>query len=316
MVRLLLDGVWGPRSDAPPLPARIRIVPISDGGSTPASTTLLTLDRARIRDCDGAREITFTASEATRLLDTFRHAYELLVVGTRDTDTLGLVSLAGSQATLLAMDEYQRRLGTVTALVRRGDRAAATIPAPSALPVVRVVPPSPALAARLPDTAARRQIVQAVVRAQRAALTPCDRGEGGIPEDGTRDAVAPLDEVRWLVEVACYRGAYNFGSLWFVVPRAAPRQAALASFMRRDAAGREQPRPGAMPATLVNASFDAKAGTLGGLNKGRGLGDCGEIEQWGWTGTHFELLDRTESYACRAIGPAAWVTTYRATRAP
>jgi hypothetical protein len=49
---------------------------------------------------------------------------------------LGRISLAGASAAMLYMDERQRRLDTVTALVRRGARPASAVPAPPAVPRV------------------------------------------------------------------------------------------------------------------------------------------------------------------------------------
>lgn len=56
---------------------------------------------------------------------------------------LAALSTAGAAAALLYMDERQYRVGTISALVRRGPKPAAAVPRPPALPVVKRAPPSP-----------------------------------------------------------------------------------------------------------------------------------------------------------------------------
>ena len=65
----------------------------------------------------------------------------------------GDVSLDGMKAALLYVDQIQGRVGTVTALVARGDKAASQVPVAPKLPVVRAVSAShePPFSARRAD---------------------------------------------------------------------------------------------------------------------------------------------------------------------
>jgi uncharacterized protein DUF1176 len=40
---------------------------------------------------------------------------------------------------------------------------------------------------------------------------------------------------------------------------------------------------------LSNADYDEKTHILGSFHKGRGVGDCGSIGEWKWTGADFKL---------------------------
>ena len=78
-------------------------------------------------------------AEESALIEALRTA-RMLELRDAGGGSLGRVSLAGASAAMLYMDEKQRRLDTVTALVRRGSRPASAVPAPPALPRVTLAP--------------------------------------------------------------------------------------------------------------------------------------------------------------------------------
>jgi hypothetical protein len=88
-----------------------------------------------------------------------------------------------------------------------------------------------------------------------------------------------------IVEVSCWRAAYNAGSILFAVPEYRPEHAQLLTVERwengRVRRGHSVSSPG----------FDAKTRTLSSSHKARGAGDCGTIQEMKWTGWHFRLLN-------------------------
>ena len=86
-----------------------------------------------------------------------------------------------------------------------------------------------------------------------------------------------------LVTVSCWRAAYNFGSVLFVLDPAAPDKARLLSFQIYSQ------KKFVKTHQLSNADYDEKTRTLGSFHKGRGVGDCGSIGEWKWTGANFKL---------------------------
>ena len=88
-----------------------------------------------------------------------------------------------------------------------------------------------------------------------------------------------------IVEVTCWRAAYNAGSILFAVPEHRPEHAQLLTV--------ESWRDGRMRQaySISSPGFDAKTRTLSSSHKARGAGDCGTIQEMKWTGWHFRLLN-------------------------
>jgi hypothetical protein len=197
---------------------------------------------------------------------------------------LGSMSLNGSSAMLRWIDAQQGRAGGITALVAKGTRSAALVPAPTALPrVAGVRPPKGPARGALPamgalDCDARggfgaEQPVQvALDRRAVLALMPC----GGSPENPLRMA--------------------------FVVRGG---KATPAPFDRPPAvfAGMPIRGPGVM-----NYAWDN--GVLESRYLGTAKGDCGVRQRWAWDGAMFRLIEMAELETCR--GAAGWIGTYRA----
>jgi hypothetical protein len=86
-----------------------------------------------------------------------------------------------------------------------------------------------------------------------------------------------------LVDVPCWRAAYNFGSILFALDSSAPEKARLLSFQR--------PEKNKLTSTyqLSSPGYDEKTKILSSFHKGRGVGDCGSSGEWRWNGNDFEL---------------------------
>ena len=97
--------------------------------------------------------------------------------------------------------------------------------------------------------------------------------------------VQPLSGKLKLVEVYCWRAAYQAGSIFFVVDPAAPDKAQLVRF-RTWHTGKKRLD---WTHSLTSPDYNAKTKQLGMAHKGRGVGDCGETASWKWTGREFRL---------------------------
>jgi len=95
--------------------------------------------------------------------------------------------------------------------------------------------------------------------------------------------VEELDGKLKLVEVPCWRAAYQAGSILFVVDPAAPAKARLIRFEYWGGKKRSS------TFSLTLPEFTAETKTLVSFNKGRGVGDCGSIGEWVWAGSDFKL---------------------------
>jgi hypothetical protein len=203
---------------------------------------------------------------------------------------LAPLSTAGASAALLYMDEKQGRIGTVTALARRGDKSASAVPAPPPLPVIL----STRGAAKPP-----RKLTPAQLRKARGESACEDASQEQAPGSFRLDARYTLV----LVPLACGSGAYNFLSVALLV----------------DDAGRVLPVPferiaGARGVgddnMIYNSDWDPKVRRLGTYFNERGIGDCGTTQAWAWDGTRFRLAEQSEMGECR--GSLDYITTWRA----
>lgn len=183
----------------------------------------------------------------------------------------------GAAAVLLKMDEFQGRLGTPGALVRRGDRDEDAVPPALAAPVLRAaaVPPTRPDDRRVADD-------PSLHAALRGTLPRDDRCDGF---DQAPVSVHRLDEERLLVSQLCWRAAYNEGHGYWVVRDRAPYRPQLV--------------------TLSGTDYDA--GWLWASHKGRGLGDCFSSASWVWDGRRFVQAGESSTGLCRLMAPGgAW----------
>jgi len=208
------------------------------------------------------------------------------IVFTGNEGTQWTLSGRGASAVLLKMDEFQGRLGTPGALMRKGKRAESSVL--PALPVPVVVLGT--LPAPRPSDAALGS--SAALRAALVAATPAEDCDGIQPDQTVvlDDPAPPLNVRRLsadklLVSTVCWRGAYNEGSGYWVVNDRAPYA----------------------PTLVTNLGNDDDGRSISGAHKGRGLGDCWSMNGWGWDGRRFIATAVSTSGMCRLVAAGgAW----------
>lgn len=212
-----------------------------------------------------------------------------------DGKPLSQASLKGISASLRYFDAGQGRAGTVTALVAKGSKAAATVPAAPPAPQVRFVRP-----------AGKPEAVGAALRAAMNKQADCDSvyegSEGGKPQIETH----ALGGGKTLALLPCGSGAYNFSTVPYVIERG---KAVVARF---DQVPGWTESEGI--ATLVNGGWDPARAELSSYTKGRGLGDCGSSETFVWDGAMFRLVEMRAMGECR--GSANWLRVWKAEPVP
>lgn len=203
------------------------------------------------------------------------------VVGT----TIYRATLSGLSASLLYMDEQQKRLDTTTALLRKGNKSMTN--KPPAAPILKAVLPPKGMQAPAGLAAKVRKVMA-------ASLTDCEPDEGDY-KPSERDFAAPLDTNHYLVGIACFSGAYNqMTDLFMVTKNSATSAKPQTTRVKLELHGGGDSQ-------LVNADFDPKTGVLSEYNKGRGLGDCGSDTQWVWTGKQFSAVAHNDMPECRGV---------------
>lgn len=236
------------------------------------------------------------------LLDALRKAKTLNILrtdpkgGTVSDPVESNLSMAGAVAALLWIDEQQKRLGTTTAFIRRGDKPASAVPQPPALPVVTA---AKANAAPL-DKPLPKPI-------ETKGQTLCGEGE----DEAKFGEAKRLNGKLILYAFSCpsLSGAYNTANAYLIAPEDAPQTARTPDFILPP-----NQKHNDKDTLLVNADFDAATATLTTFSKGRGLGDCGTETEWIWDGKAFRVVSYRNMPYCRGVALDDWPTVYRATK--
>jgi Protein of unknown function (DUF1176) len=232
------------------------------------------------RAADPAAPPVISMSAATTPI--MRFSVDGILLPIRFTNGQETITIAPASAALRYMDEQQKRAGTVTALVARGNRPISAIPSPPALPVITMAPNS-------------KLSPMALSARKRAELNKADECEADKSAD-MEPSYGRLDAGHSVAirNVRCENGAYNFLFDVYVI----------------DAKG-----------IVSDADFDAKPPTgfynvswnddrLTTYYKGRGVGDCGERQSFAWDGKRFRLVEQDEMDRCG--GSADYIPTWRA----
>jgi hypothetical protein len=225
----------------------------------------------------------------------------LNAIGNGDKVTLadgaGVISLSGFKAALLFIDSQQKRTGSETAWIKKGDAPPLSVPP---APPLKEVTASMAAPGPLSHDELNDLLDYGTWRMNNSqcSLDPLRR----------EVRVFPLTDDKALMLTSCEAGAYNVVYLAWVVSRQKP-------FVARAIRLRLpfMPDSGSTDLELMNAGFDEHGKELTTLAKGRGLGDCGVATRWRYDGQRFRLVRYAEEPACdgwhKAGGwPTLWVT--------
>jgi hypothetical protein len=186
----------------------------------------------------------------------------------------------GAAAVLLKMDEYQGRIGTPGALVRKGKRNERTVFAPLPEPVVIEMPFHKSLPG---DDHFVVENSDALREALRATIS--DENCWEFLEHISKLSSVRLTETQMLVSTQCWMGAYNAGVGSWVVNASPPYD----------------------PTLITTDASEYYQGSISSIRKGRGLGDCWSIDGWTWNGTRFIHTESSSSGMCKLVAPGgAW----------
>jgi hypothetical protein len=184
------------------------------------------------------------------------------------------ISTEGLNAVLLKMDEFQGRLGTPGALVRKGTRAESSVLAAIPAPVVKAAQ----VVATKPQDAALGKLIFAGID-KKAFAEECGESNARNLE------IVRLTQSKVLLSMGCGLGAYNYTwKLWIA---------------------NDKP-PYAPQMQEANGEFDASSGEVNFGNKGRGIGDCWSHEQWVFNGKDFTSSGESTTGMCRGFAGGAW----------
>jgi hypothetical protein len=260
--------------------ARLRLVPDEDETLPPAVTMVVNgkaLGTVRMNGDTGIGEL--TPQQTLALLPA------VLADGQIAWDAGGeawTLSTQGAPAVLLKMDEFQGRLGTPGALVRKGDRPESSVLAALPAPVLTPAPVPVSTAESNPIPAQERP---ALLKELRGTIKDGDCDDFPSLQDAEDELkVYPLGRAKLLVSVTCWVAPYNRANAYWLINDGRPYSP-----------------------TLVSNDANAYAGgVLSTEQKGRGIGDCRSHEARIWDGKGFVLSASFDTGMCRGFGGGAW----------
>ncbi len=250
------------------------------------------------------------------------------------------ISLSGLKAALLFIDAQQKRVGSETAWIKKGDEPPLSVPPAPALKEVAVVNPTPTPLSReerndlldygnwrmnglrcsplsIPPAPALKEVE--VVNPTPTPLSREERNDlldyGNWRMNGLRCSLDPLrrevnvtalTDDKALMMISCEAGAYNTIDLAWIVSRKKPLASRPVRLRLPFNNGQETNE-----LELMNATFDEKSRELVTLAKGRGLSDCGIQARWRFDGQRFRLVRYAAEPTCdNWHGPDAWPTLW------
>jgi hypothetical protein len=198
-------------------------------------------------------------------------------------DVIWPLSDKGAAAVLLKMDEFQGRIGTPGALVKKGSKdEGAVLPAVQVPVVIAASLPKP-----LPDDQLfAKKNSRALTEAVRATFKEDDCSGLTEAEGESADLTATrLSDTKILISAQCWMGAYNIGYGFWVINSSPPY----------------------WPLLVTTLGSDHSDGTISASHKGRGLGDCWSSEAWTWDGRQFVHTEESSTGMCKLMAPGgAW----------
>ncbi|WP_433847245.1 DUF1176 domain-containing protein [Acinetobacter proteolyticus] len=192
------------------------------------------------------------------------------------------ISDKGMTAVLLKMDDFQKRIGTVGALIKKGkaDESKVLVAQPK-FTVKQIKTSSKPYLTLRPTDKRYAALYQNLMAAQ-----PIPKQEGFCEGayDGKQTAPQAIDlykltNKKVLAATLCWRGAYNEGYGAWVLDESLANKATF----------------------VTEHSSEFYNGILSSSQKGRGIGDCWSSDEWVWDGQKFvHTLDRWTGM-CRGL---------------
>lgn len=194
-----------------------------------------------------------------------------------------VLSSAGANAVFLKLDDFQKRTGTPSAWINKGNQSNAKVLRSQPLGSVntRDYQRGVAQRMRIDDTQAQQLILKLK---KTASSEQCSilYDANYLPEDQV--TIYPLNRQNVVVEAPCWRGAYNVGYGYWVMDKALKQTKQFV--------------------TASASSFSE--GQIFAVQKGRGLGDCMTYDEWAWNGKRFVKTYQAIQAQCKGFAGGAW----------
>ena len=196
------------------------------------------------------------------------------------------VSDRGLTAVLLKADEYQKRVGTTSALIAKGQNSAYQVRQALSMPSYRIVNYQPAKAQHYALNSVQAKTLLPLFKKTTRA-DDCPNLWHGNDLAGSQISIYPINAQQVLVARPCWHGAYNFGvGMWL---------------MSKDLQKVQQ--------FVTPSASSFSEGKIFASHKGRGIGDCNTQDEWVFTGQRFIPSYSAVNLQCKGFVGGAWNLT-------
>ena len=193
------------------------------------------------------------------------------------------VSDRGLTAVLLKADDYQKRVGTSSALITKGNKGSGQVRPAVALPSYRIQNYTRAKAQHYALNSKQAKALAPRLK-QATNSEDCPLLWQTQQQTDGQLSIYPINAKQVLVERPCWQAAYNMGAgMWLMDKNLSTVQQLV---------------------TTSGTSFSA--GQIFSAQKGRGIGDCLSIEEWAFTGQRFTPSYRALDLQCKGFQGGAW----------
>ncbi len=185
----------------------------------------------------------------------------------------------GASAVLLKTDEYQKRIGTVGALSKKGKNNENNVLKAKPIPVIYA------------QAILKKEgiLIEEQYKSRLEKETMLNDEEcSSSKEEKEKLTYYNLSSNKLLVSRLCWRAAYNEGYAFWVTNKKPPFNPALITTSGTD------------------YSVAGQIGTISNSQKGRGIGDCWSYESFVWTGETFQLSSEGTTGFCKGFAGGAW----------
>lgn len=236
----------------------------------------------RLKLQEGVADLTPTQTKA--LMGALKHASQIEV---QSGKYRWRISDKGAAAALLKADDFQKRVNTPNAWIRQGNSRHVVLP-PQKLPIVQAAKVSQQSGQTLTPKDENYARLMTLLRQSHAVGE--DSSDYCYELHNTENPVDltlyHLDKQHILAESICIRGAYQSMGYYAILDSQLKRAMAV------------------LP--LKYAGYDEQSGTLTGVFKARGLGDCWLGQEAVWNGRQFVKTREWTTGMCRGLLGGAW----------
>jgi len=239
------------------------------------STLSMTINNNEYGQLNAVNEIYFLSiKQASALIKALSKNSKIVF---SHSDKQWTLSDKGAAAVLLKMDDFQQRLNTREALIRKGNKDESQVLKAKEKPVIKK---SKLTFDNTVEERVEEQKAQALFEILKASVSESELEEDSCSMLGTSDIwLTHLDKNHSLVSTLCWRAAYNGGSGYWLMNSELTRVIEM----------------------ITENATSYENGLIDATHKGRGLGDCWAGESWVWDGKAFVQSKIFTTGMCRMI---------------